>query len=139
MRWSDMDAYGHVNHARTVTLLEGARTELLFRESRRRGTGGFDGAIVVAKLFVDYKAPILYTDSPLHVEVWVTELRTAWFVLDYSARALNDPKVLVTARTTMAPLEAGTNRPRRISPAEREFLSLWTVEEPVGAVGERGA
>ena len=22
VRWSDMDAYGHLNHARTVTLLE---------------------------------------------------------------------------------------------------------------------
>jgi acyl-CoA thioester hydrolase len=30
VRWSDMDSYGHVNHARTVTLLEEARTELFF-------------------------------------------------------------------------------------------------------------
>ncbi|MGH8967810.1 MAG: acyl-CoA thioesterase, partial [Actinomycetes bacterium] len=32
-RWSDMDVYGHVNHARTVTLLEEARIQLLFAEA----------------------------------------------------------------------------------------------------------
>lgn len=32
VRWSDMDVFGHVNNARTVTLLEEARTELLFRD-----------------------------------------------------------------------------------------------------------
>jgi acyl-CoA thioesterase FadM len=32
LRWSDMDVYGHVNNARVVTLLEEARTALLFGE-----------------------------------------------------------------------------------------------------------
>ncbi|HEX4705043.1 MAG TPA: thioesterase family protein, partial [Pseudonocardiaceae bacterium] len=36
-RWSDMDSFGHVNHANTVTLLEEARVDLLFGEGARHG------------------------------------------------------------------------------------------------------
>ncbi|MGH3980641.1 MAG: acyl-CoA thioesterase [Pseudonocardiaceae bacterium] len=34
VRWSDMDSFGHVNNACTVTLIEEARTELLFATAR---------------------------------------------------------------------------------------------------------
>ena len=43
-RWSDMDAYGHVNHANTVTLLEEARVELLFSEAAGRAPTAWPAA-----------------------------------------------------------------------------------------------
>ena len=37
LRWSDMDAYGHVNNARFLTLYEEARVALFFLGARQMG------------------------------------------------------------------------------------------------------
>ena len=37
LRWSDLDAYGHVNNARFLTLYEEARVALMFVGARARG------------------------------------------------------------------------------------------------------
>lgn len=132
VRWSDMDAYGHVNHARTVTLLEDARTALLFREAKRRGLDGFGGAIVVSRLLVDYLWPVVYTGEPALVDVWVTDVRAASFVLRYAMRGGDDPRVLTTAETHMVPYDMTAARPRRLTAAERDFLAHWTAEGLTG-------
>lgn len=133
LRWSDMDAYGHVNHARTVTLLEEARTELFFNEMPRRGLPRITDGIVVSKLAVDYRAPIVFDGEPVRVEIWVTEVRAAWFVLRYAIRGRLDPRVLATAETTMVPYDVAATRPRRITQDERDFLTLWTTEGAASA------
>jgi len=127
VRWSDMDAYGHVNHARTVTLLEEARTELFFNEMPRRGMGSIDGGIVVSRLTVEYLSPLVYGE-PVRVEAWVTEVRAASFVLRYALRGRGDQQVLARAETTMVPYDLARSRPRRLSAAERDFLALWTAD-----------
>ena len=129
VRWSDMDAYGHVNHARTVTLLEEARSELLFREMPRRGLGRITGGIVVSKLSVEYLAPLEYDDTPVLVEIWVTEVWAAWFVLRYTMRRSSDSRVLAVAQTTMVAYDLQRTGPRRLTTAEQDFLALWTLED----------
>ena len=52
VRWSDMDVFGHVNNACVVTLLEEARTELLFGEGARRGAQTLANGVVVVELLV---------------------------------------------------------------------------------------
>jgi len=126
VRWSDMDAYGHVNHARTVTLLEEARTELLFNEMPRRGLGQVSNGIVVYRLSVDYLAPIMHGVGPVFVDMWVTDVRAASFVLHYSVRGGDDRRPLATASTTMVPYDFAAGRPRRLSRNEQAFLMLWT-------------
>lgn len=137
VRWSDMDAYGHVNHARTVTLLEEARVGLLFRELPRRGLGDMAGGLLVARLSVDYLRPMLHDDTPVTVELWVTEVRAAHFVLRYAIRGA-DQRVFATAETMMVPYDVARSRPRRITAGEREFLAEWTVEA-VGAAASTTA
>ena len=129
VRWSDMDAYGHVNHARVVTLLEDARTELLFREMPRRGYGQINDGMVVYKLAVEYRTPLVYTDSPIRVEIWVTEVRASAFVLRYAVPGPVGRRAQVVAETTMVPYDLAGNGPRRVSTELREFLALWTAEE----------
>jgi acyl-CoA thioester hydrolase len=126
VRWSDMDAYGHVNHARTVTLLEEARTRLLFDEMSSRGLGKFADGIVVSRLSVEYLLPLLYDGGPVVVEIWVTEVKAAWFTLRYALRRRTDARVVATAETMMVPYDVVGNRPRRLAAGEREFLALWT-------------
>jgi acyl-CoA thioester hydrolase len=133
VRWSDMDAYGHVNHARVATLLEDARTELFHNEMPRQGMNRMTGGMVVARLTVDYLQPLVYNGEPIRIELWVAEIRAAAFVLRYAVRGRLDPRVLATAETLMVPYDVAVSRPRRLTADEREFLTLWTANGAAGA------
>ena len=126
-RWSDMDAFGHVNHANTVTLLEEARIELLFTEAARHGVKEMAEGMVVARLVVDYLAPIVFTGEEIMVEMSVRELKSASFTLDYVVRGGRETgsPVVTKAETLMAPYNLTTARPRRLTEAERDFLAGW--------------
>jgi acyl-CoA thioester hydrolase len=126
-RWSDMDAFGHVNHANTVTLLEEARIDLLFTEATRHGVTDMTRGMVVARLVVDYLTPIVFTGGEIVVEMSVRELRSASFLLDYTVRnRRGDDSVVVTkAETLMVPYNVSAARPRRLDEAERDFLAGW--------------
>jgi acyl-CoA thioester hydrolase len=122
-----MDAYGHVNHANTVTLLEEARIDLLFVEASRHDAAGIANGVVVARLVVDYHAPLLATGSTVRVEVSVREMRPASFTLAYTVHSglLADDPVVATAETMLVPYDLKAARPRRLSETERDFLAAW--------------
>ncbi|MGV9789022.1 acyl-CoA thioesterase [Streptomyces sp. NPDC003435] len=121
LRWADTDAYGHVNNALFLRYLEEARTRM-FQDmlpadeaSRRRH------AFVVGRSVVDYRAPLLYREEPVDVDVWVTRCRAATLELAYEIR---DPEQLYAeATTTMAAFNLDTASPRRLSDTEKAFLA----------------
>ncbi|MGH3916477.1 MAG: acyl-CoA thioesterase [Pseudonocardiaceae bacterium] len=125
VRWSDMDIYGHVNNARVVTLLEEARTELLFGEGIRRGAQALAKGVIVVELAVRYRLPLVYSATPVWVQLWVSELRSASFTLTYSVAATEGNGHAVTATTLLAPYEIAARKPRRLTPVEREFLAAY--------------
>lgn len=126
LRWSDMDAFGHLNHARTVTLLEEARAELLFGEAGRQGMLGMAEGMVVARVVVDYHTPVSYSAGTLQVRISVRELKAASFVLDYSAFA-RDTEAVATAETVLVPYDLKAGRPRRLTADETAFLTEWQL------------
>ena len=71
VRWSDMDAYGHVNNARFLTLYEEARVAMFFVGARAHGLGSFEEGIVIARHEIDYLRPVDYGD-PVRIEMWVS-------------------------------------------------------------------
>jgi acyl-CoA thioester hydrolase len=132
VRWSDMDAYGHVNHARTVTLLEEARVELLHNEMARHALQPITNGILVANLSVDYLAPVDFDGEPIPVALWVGEVKAASFLLHYAVQDRKRRKPLVTARTLMVPYDLTAGRVRRLTPGEREFLALSMADGAAG-------
>jgi acyl-CoA thioester hydrolase len=122
-----MDAFGHVNHANTVTLLEEARIDLLFVEASRHDAAGIAKGVVVARLVVDYHAPLLATGATVRVEMSVRDMRPAAFTLAYTVHSglSHDDPVVATAETMLVPYNLETGRPRRLSEAERDFLAAW--------------
>ncbi|WP_410658199.1 acyl-CoA thioesterase [Amycolatopsis sp. lyj-112] len=123
-RWSDMDVYGHVNHANLVTLLEEARIPLLFGDAVRAGLTELPKGIVVVKLAVHYRSPIVVSDQDIRVEISLKDLKHASFTLDYKVHdgPAGTDKVAVTAETVLAPFDTGSERPRRLTEDERAFL-----------------
>jgi acyl-CoA thioester hydrolase len=126
-RWSDMDAFGHVNHANTVTLLEEARVDLLFGEATRHNAGGMAQGVVVARLIVDYHAPLLANGRPVRVAMTVKEMQAASFTLGYAVHSgpTEDDMIAATAETRLVPYDTGNNRPRRLTEEERDFLAAY--------------
>ena len=69
LRWRDMDAYGHVNHAVYLTYLEQGRDAALSR--LLRDTLGETG-YVVARVEIDYRRELRLADGPVVVSCRVT-------------------------------------------------------------------
>ena len=122
-----MDAFGHVNHANTVTLLEEARIDLLFVEASRHDAAGIAKGVVVARLVVDYHAPLQATGATVRVEMSVRDMRPAAFTLAYTVHSglSHEDPVVATAETMLVPYNLETGRPRRLSETERDFLAAW--------------
>lgn len=123
-----MDAYGHVNNVVFLRYLEEARIDFLFRPEK-----DFKQGSVVARHEIDYKRQLVHRHTPVDVELWVTQIRAASFTIAYEVK---DPdQVYVTASTVIVPFDFATQRPRRITAEEREFLESYRddVDEVVAA------
>jgi acyl-CoA thioester hydrolase len=122
VRWSDMDAFGHVNNVRFLTLYEEARVALMFVGARKHGLTSLEQGVVVSRHEVDYLRPVDYTD-PVRIELWLEEIRPSRFVVGYELRG--DGQVASRARSVCVPFDLANRRPRRLSGPEREFLTPW--------------
>ncbi|MEU3277852.1 acyl-CoA thioesterase [Streptomyces antibioticus] len=128
LRWADMDAYGHVNNVVFLRYLEEARIDFLFRPEK-----DFKQGSVVARHEIDYKRQLVHRHRPVDIELWVTQIRAASFTICYEVK--DGDTVYVRASTVIVPFDFATQRPRRITAEEREFLEEYQddAEEAVAA------
>jgi acyl-CoA thioester hydrolase len=117
-----MDAFGHVNNARFLTLYEEARVALMFVGARAHGLTSFEEGVVIFRHEVDYLRPVGYTDE-CRIDLWVAEVRPSRFVIGYEFFA--GGTVASRARSVCVPFDLPAGRPRRLSEAERAFLEPW--------------
>lgn len=125
MRWSDLDDYGHLNNARAVTVLEEARIAFLWTAKAETAGVSFRGGLLVAGLNVEYKRQVNYrAGRPLRVAMTVDEVRAASFRINYEVHGGPEAgdEVAIRAWTRMALFDMDTQRPRRLSAAEKEYL-----------------
>ncbi|MDT9700189.1 thioesterase family protein [Streptomyces sp. P17] len=127
LRWADMDAYGHVNNVVFLRYLEEARIDFLFRPDK-----DFQQGSVVARHEIDYKRQLVHRHHPVDIELWVTQIRAASFTIAYEVK--DDDLVYVRASTVIVPFDFETQRPRRITAEEREFLAEYRDDEEEEAV-----
>jgi acyl-CoA thioester hydrolase len=127
MRWSDMDAYGHVNNVVFLQYFEMARVDLFFERASLEERTGLRRGTVVAAHDIQYKLPVVYSPRPLDVQIWVSEIRAAAFRCHYEV--VDHQRLAVTGSTLLVPFDFSINRPRRLTDDEKDFLARWT-EEP---------
>ncbi|WP_347343560.1 acyl-CoA thioesterase [Jatrophihabitans telluris] len=122
MRWSDMDAYGHVNNTAYLAYLEQARVSMFFD----RYDSSFSAGTVVSHHEITYLRPVVYHPEPLRLELWVADVRAASFRVCYE---IFDGETLVaTASTNLVTFDFSTDRPRRLSTEEKAILAGYTDE-----------
>ncbi|RNI21341.1 acyl-CoA thioesterase [Flexivirga caeni] len=133
MRWSDMDALGHVNNVQYLRLLEEARI-LGFAEWFAGVETGPDGRppLLIARAEIDYVRQLHWRAEPLVVALWVSDLGAASFDTSYEVRASRDPdaEVYAVAETSQVVFDMATQRPIRLAPEHRAVLERY-VAEPI--------
>lgn len=141
VRYSDLDAQGHVNNARVLTLLEEARVDWLYADAQHHGADQLVRALVVADLSIQYKRPILF-GPPARVSLGVSAVGGASFTVDYVVTS--DGEVVATASTVLVAVELSDGRPRRLGDRERAYLARYRAsyvagEEPTVRTDRPGA
>ncbi|MGH8862121.1 MAG: acyl-CoA thioesterase [Jatrophihabitantaceae bacterium] len=120
MRWSDMDAYRHVNNSAYLAYLEQARVAMFFHRNQ-----GFTAGTVISRHDIEYLRPIVYHPQPLRVEVWIEKVGGARFTVRYEIFDVRAAGDVLTARaaTTCVTFDFTTDRPRRLTDEERGILA----------------
>jgi acyl-CoA thioester hydrolase len=96
VRFADLDALGHVNHAAYLTYFEEARSAYYFRLVGRAGVASL--AFVVAEACCRYRAPAFYPGD-VEVGVRMAEIGEKSFRLEYEARDRATGRLLAEGHT----------------------------------------
>ena len=127
-RWSDLDAYNHVNNVTWLEYLQEARVDMLFVHAGERGAQRLAEGVVVVRAEIDYRRPMLFRQEPYRIDLWVARVGGASCTIDYeSVDCRPDAQAVVygTASTVLAPVDLSTGRARRLSDTERAALDRF--------------
>lgn len=122
VRWSDVDAYRHVNNVKYIEYFQEARLRYIMHLHQ---PGDTFGEMVVARTDVDYRRPILFRPAPYEVRSWVSHVGRTSFVV--AAQILDpladgDPELLATSRSVLVGFDRETQRAAPLPPDHRERL-----------------
>lgn len=147
LRWSDFDAYAHVNNAEMFRLLEEARIQAFWPPDAGTDDGGrevpatavLDGRpgaetmTLIARQEIEYLRPIPYMRQPIDIELWIGRIGGASLEICYelySPAGVTPRQLFTRAATTLVMVTAATGRPKRIAD---ELRTAWApyVEAPL--------
>ena len=118
LRWSDMDIYHHVNNVAYANYLETARVQFLAEHKLDPTVEGYGQ--LVARLEIDYKAPLEYRAHPVDMKLWVSDIGASSYVINYELR--DEQTAYIQAKTVMVCVSVEHGVPGRIPPALRQIL-----------------
>jgi len=116
VRWDDLDAMGHVNHAKYLTIAQEARFAMF---------GMFN--MVVARVEADYKAPIALGNIFIDVTMWVESIGTSSFKLVYEIS--QEGVLCAVVKSVQVSVTDDTKSSRPLSAAQLEVLNKYLEKE----------
>ncbi|WP_019483874.1 thioesterase family protein [Arthrobacter sp. TB 23] len=136
MRWSDMDAYGHINNVQVLRLLEEARIHAFGAPG---GTGAEGDQPPVAlfssvnpgtqALVVEHRVRFVdtldYRNVPARIDVWVSALKPASFTLSYLVLDPLTGVACVKAETILAFVDTNSGSVLRLSEEQKDALAPY--------------
>jgi len=124
VRWSDIDAYGHVNNVKFVEYFQEARIAMLSGAVGVSAAGDLRG-FVVARMDVVYRRPLEFRTDPVWVRTWVTRIGRSSYELQ--AVVCDEGTVFATSGAIVVAFDPATERSRPIRDAERVALEARLV------------
>ncbi|MCF8588806.1 acyl-CoA thioesterase [Gordonia liuliyuniae] len=126
VRWSDMDAFGHINHARIVTLMEEARISWLLSAGDEYAP--LIKSAMIVHVDIRYQGQLRHDDSPVRIGMWIKGHRSVDFTIGYEIRGAqtgDDARPECVASTQMAVVDIENHRLRRLTDVEKGHLKDW--------------
>ncbi|CAB4336995.1 unannotated protein [freshwater metagenome] len=123
VRWDDLDAFGHINNAAYLTLMQEARADFTWYSRKLRGEKPIFADMVVARAEVDYLEPIHQGGIIVDVAITVSRMGTSSFDLHYVVT--HDGVVRASGKTVQVAVSMETQRSRPLSDLERDFLTQY--------------
>ncbi|MBU6163707.1 MAG: acyl-CoA thioesterase [Actinomycetales bacterium] len=127
VRWDDLDAMGHVNNAKYLTLAQEARFEWSFMQHHSKGEIPGLMEMVVAKAEVDFYKPINLGGIFVDVELWVEKIGNSSFVMVYEIR--NGEELCARLKTVQVGVDSAASKSRPLTDSERKFLEQYLIPE----------
>jgi acyl-CoA thioester hydrolase len=122
LRWSDPDSYGHVNHARALSLLEDARLAMV--GDAPGATTGRLPDIILARLEVDYLRQLYYrVGERLTVRSWVARIGTKSVTV--RQELIQDGQAAIRTDGICVMFDIRTDTSRALTDDERAFWSRY--------------
>jgi acyl-CoA thioester hydrolase len=121
VRFSDVDAYGHVNNVKYFEYLQEARIALLAGLWSRFAPAEEVPQLLVTHTEVDYRVPLLFRSRPYDVWTWITEVDDRSVVID--AEICDGPEVAARARNVLVAFDPATGRGRPLPGPVRRVLA----------------
>ncbi|NDD28084.1 MAG: acyl-CoA thioesterase [Proteobacteria bacterium] len=123
VRFRDLDAMGHVNHAVYFTYMEVARQEYWFALTGQSSVEAFK--FVVGKAECAYRSPALLGEV-VCVRLGVTRMGGASFTMQYALTDEATGRLLAEGRTELVSYDYARKKARRLTDEER--LSIEAFE-----------
>jgi acyl-CoA thioester hydrolase len=98
VRYGDLDPQGHVNNAGFLTYMEHARMGYIQSLGLWDGISFLELGFILARLELDYKAPILMTDT-IEIGVRVSRLGNKSLDMEYLVKESNTGQVFAKGKT----------------------------------------
>ncbi len=121
VRWSDLDAYGHVNNVQYLRYLEEARV-YAFHQWFGQERSLLDDGVLVARSEIDYLAPMNFTYQPALVTLWCSAISGASFDISYVVGLADSELIFAQAESTLVTYDLREQRPRRLADQERAAI-----------------
>lgn len=118
VRFSDVDVYGHVNNVKYFEYFQEARLAYISTLSGRDEAADF--MIVLARMDVDYKRPILFRTEPYQIETSVSRVGRSSF--DLVAQIRDGDTLLSQARAVLVGFDVASQAARPLAEEERALL-----------------
>jgi len=124
VRYGDLDPQGHVNNAAFVTYLEHARVNYIRHLELWDGKSFLSIGFILARIELDYKAPILMTDS-VEVGIRTSRLGNKSLDMEYLVREVGGGKIFGMGKTVQVAYDYQLGETVPLKPVWRERIAAY--------------
>jgi acyl-CoA thioester hydrolase len=129
VRYSDLDAQGHMNHARYLSFMEEARFRYIVALGLWTDTDDFNAVgQIVAEAQCSYRRPVRLGQT---VVVWVRTARLGTKSLEMDYRLEVDGQTVADGRTVQVAYDYAHHRSIPIPPEWRQAVEAYEAAAPV--------
>ena len=139
MRFSDMDAYGHINNVIMVRYFEDARVRLTSSPIKANADHGIpedttfresigDIHTVVVHQSIDYKKQLFYRHEPVYVRTWISEVGGSSFTISYRLQEEDGSAVYAEGESVMVLMDPDTGKSQKLSEDHKALLAALADE-----------